>query len=291
MHIKVYSQVKQVKLCPSTVLQLPLSRNGRDHGCKEAKQNANRELPTPIHSPSTMKLTEELIQSDIQGFKKATESPFIIAAREGKVAKSILSQWLSQDKLYAEAYISFVGSLLTQITFPAESSPIGTINWRIFESLISMLQGIKLELAFFHSTADHYGLDLTTPWEGAGSIFIPNPITKAYTDLFASVSLPSCSLLEGMTLLWATEYCYLKAWQNVVKHDRKADFTKDLDGGALRAAFAPNWTTDAFSEAVATLGKLVDELAEQNPAGKNACVVIWKQILWLEERFWPHMDE
>jgi len=235
-----------------------------------------------------MKLTEELIQIDVQGFKKATEAPFILAARNGTVPTATLSQWLSQDKLYAEAYIGFIGSLLTQVTFPSQSSPIGTTKWRVLESLIAMLQGIKQELTFFHSVAERYGLDLTTPWERA-SDYEPNPVTKAYTDLFASASLPSCSLLEGMTLLWATEYCYLKAWQNVIVEDHKTDFSRDLDGGALRSTFAPNWTATAFAEAVATLGDLTNELGEQNPGRKYACKVIWKQVLWLEERFWPSM--
>jgi len=237
-----------------------------------------------------MKLTEKLIQSDAAGFKRATDAPFIVAARNGTVPKSTLSQWLSQDKLYAEAYIAFIGSLLTQITFTPQSSPIGTTNWRILEVLITMLQGIQLELTFFHSTAERYGLNLNTPWEHE-STFTPNPVTKAYIDLFASASLLSCSLLEGMTILWATEYCYLKAWQNVVSKDRQVDFTQDLDGGALRSTFAPNWTTDAFSETVTTLGNLVNELAEQDSERKDACRIIWRQIIWLEERFWPSMGD
>jgi hypothetical protein len=74
-------------------------------------------------------------------------------------------------------------------------------------------------------------LELFAPWVN-GSELAPNPVTRAYTDLFASTSLP---LLEGMTLLWATEFSYLKAWQNVVSKNPRDNFSHDLDGDALRS--------------------------------------------------------
>jgi thiaminase len=239
---------------------------------------------------TTMTLTRELEQSDVDGFNKAVKAPFIVFASEGRVPKAVLSRWLSQDKLYAQAYISFVGSLLTHLNFQSQVPFSQSLEWQIFDTLLTMLNGIKLELEFFHATAQRYGLDLSAPWEH-GSTFAPNPVTRAYTDLFTSTSLPRCSLLEGMTLLWATEFCYLKAWQNVVSKDLQDDYSHDLDGGALRSTFAPNWTSAEFEQTVGKLGDLVNELAEKAPDKREACRTIWRQVLWLEEQFWPSILE
>jgi thiaminase len=238
----------------------------------------------------TMNLTTELENLDIDAFNRAVRAPFIVSASKGRIPKNVLSQWLSQDKLYAQAYIGFIGSLLTHLKFPNHTSPNQTLEWWIFDVLLAMLKGIKLELEFFHATAARFELELTAPWEEALE-FTANPVTRAYTDLFASTSLPRCSLLEGMTLLWATEFCYLKAWQNVVSGDVQLDFSHDLDGGVLRSAFAPNWTTPEFVQTVNKLGDLVNELAESNPDQREACRVIWKQVLWLEEQFWPSVRD
>jgi hypothetical protein len=64
---------------------------------------------------------------------------------------------------------------------------------------------------------------------------------------------------------------------------------------ALHQALIPNWTSPAFSKFVDATRALVDELAngQTAPNGKEEmmrCEELFRQICWLEERFWPDVD-
>lgn len=64
---------------------------------------------------------------------------------------------------------------------------------------------------------------------------------------------------------------------------------------ALHQALIPNWTSPAFSKFVDACRGLVDELANSTESrnGKEEmqrCEQIFRQICWLEERFWPDVD-
>ena len=72
------------------------------------------------------------------------------------------------------------------------------------------------------------------------------------------------------------------------------------DGGAIRKELLPNWTSEAFGEVVKGVEALVDEVAavERKRLGdgdewkvmESRCDEAWRQILWLEERFWPDVE-
>lgn len=64
---------------------------------------------------------------------------------------------------------------------------------------------------------------------------------------------------------------------------------------ALHQALIPNWTSPAFSKFVDATRALVDELANITTTrdGKEEmvrCEEIFRQICWLEERFWPKVN-
>jgi hypothetical protein len=64
---------------------------------------------------------------------------------------------------------------------------------------------------------------------------------------------------------------------------------------ALHQALIPNWTSPAFSKFVDATRALVDELANITTTrdGKEEmvrCEEIFRQVCWLEERFWPDVN-
>ena len=64
---------------------------------------------------------------------------------------------------------------------------------------------------------------------------------------------------------------------------------------ALHQALIPNWTSPAFNKFVDATRALVDELANTTTArdGKEEmmrCDEIFRQICWLEQRFWPEVN-
>ncbi|KAJ5390303.1 uncharacterized protein N7496_001371 [Penicillium cataractarum] len=138
------------------------------------------------------------------------------------------------------------------------------------------------------------------PVERGPVFFTANRITRAYIDMFMSAASPGVSALEGMAVLWATEVCYLRAWRYAASHGRKkAQEGKrdvDADGGALREKFIPNWSSEEFEGFVNRIGDVLDQMVgkikgvEETDLLRARCLDWWKQVVWLEERFWPAMD-
>lgn len=262
-----------------------------------SQAGSDRAFPT---SHGSQRVTEGLTSLHQEDYRAATQAPFLKAAGTGQVGKTLLSQWLSQDRLYAQGYVRFIGMMLSKIKLPTAAVTTG-IDWQVMDLLISALTNIKRELLFFEDVAEKYGLDLEAPWPGE-DLFGPNPITRGYLDLFMNAASPGASLLEGMVVLWATEKCYYSAWLYAL-HSRsgqaqpvngKAGLT-DADGGALHCEFIPNWTSDGFGDFVLQIGNLVNELAileeKEDPQRRTRCAEVWKQVLWLEARFWPPLDQ
>lgn len=272
---------------------------------------------------STEPLTNLLTSTCKAAFKRATRHPFLKAAGEGQVSKLMLSQWLAQDRLYAHAYVRFIGLLLSKVVLPPRNpdsakTRVPTTEQRVFDILVEALVNIQRELRFFEDTALEYELDLTALDEGeekekgtgpGTNLFGPQHITRAYIDLFMSAGSPGSSLLEGMTVLFATEYCYLHAWKYAAEvmegssprpsgpspASFSVGYERDPDGGALRRKFIPNWSNAEFERFVDTVRDVTDELAgrvkgaEECEREKGKCIALWRQVLWLEERFWPKM--
>lgn len=251
-----------------------------------------------------MTLTQHLQTLYPTLFTTATQPPFLKAAADGTLSKPLLSAWLTQDRLYAHAYIQFIGALLAKVSIPSHPNASNTPESRIVAVLIDALVNIKREISGFEDTAKRFGLDLAAPSpapdedledQDEGSETGPTPVTKAYIDLFMSASGPSASLLEGMTVLWATEVSYLRAWQGAARIAGEVDRDPalDADGGAARGYFIPSWTSVEFEAFVQDITRVVDELYETVGGSTGSdevlkkCCVWWRQVLWLEKRFWP----
>ncbi|KIX97791.1 uncharacterized protein Z520_06569 [Fonsecaea multimorphosa CBS 102226] len=337
----------------------------------------------PIATGPPPSLTTILLTSAPQQFAQATEHPFLRLAGQGTLPKHTLSRWLSQDRLYAQAYMGFIGSLIARVDLPYVNvtDKSTSLRWRIVNCLTGALQNIHTELKFFEHTAAKYGLELDAPTRADG-MFTAEHATKQYIDLFRAFwTDPSMSLLEGMVVLWATETVYLSAWNYAKSMGQKkkpttaadagcgdtkeatATTTKssegvmselegsevntlhnndnetagrddaheksnnvhdstnpaadddtesattpstaartstattthssDLDGGALRDAFIPNWTSAEFEAFVADIAELTDLLAEREDAVTRRLDVyraVWKHILDVERRFWPDVS-
>ncbi|KAJ5818469.1 hypothetical protein N7474_004060 [Penicillium riverlandense] len=152
------------------------------------------------------------------------------------------------------------------------------------------------------------------PLERGGTVsFTATHTTRAYVDLFMSAGSAGVSTLEGLVVLWATEVCYLRSWKYAAsfldgkngkgedgeeaKKNSAAGGVADADGGALRKKFIPNWSSPDFEAFVNRIGDIVDETANQIKGVEEAekmrghCLDWWRQVVWLEERFWPDVQD
>lgn len=143
-------------------------------------------------------LTAHLLNSNAAVFNAGTQQPFLSHAGCGTLAAAPLAQWMVQDGHYTRGYIQFIGSLIAKIRLPSVPNSQFHPMYRTLDLLISALNNIRREMSFFEITATKYGIHLNDD--------PPTPITRAYVDLFNSVSSPGASLLEGMVVLWATEH-------------------------------------------------------------------------------------
>ncbi|KAK6536422.1 hypothetical protein TWF281_000659 [Arthrobotrys megalospora] len=248
-------------------------------------------------------LTTHLLTLDPTAYKSATEHPFLTVAATGTLPTTPLLQWLLQDRHYALTYISFIGALLSKLTIPTTSNRQTTLPWKITDTLIFSLTNIKTELALFDKVLkEEFG------WSSQVEVEVL-PVTRAYKDLFAGAGSAKASLLEGMTVLWATERCYFDAWGFAKRSagDNKSttmsakvggkdckDEDTDGKGDVMTRIFIPNWTSEDFKGFVDTLEELVNGIVEEEGVEKGSeiwrrCEEVWRQVLWLEEGFWPDL--
>ncbi|CAK37739.1 uncharacterized protein An02g07760 [Aspergillus niger] len=197
-------------------------------------------------------LTTHLLNLNPSALHTSTTHPFLHSAGTSTLPKATLSAWLSQDRLYAQSYVRFIGLLLSKIRLPyttTANSP-APLESRILTLLTSALLNIQRELTFFETVAAEYNLDLQVPPPGA-TTFGPSEATHAYTDLFLSSGSSGVTLLEGLVVLWATEVCYYKAW----------GYAREVMENNSKVQFIPNWTSEEFGRFVDEIAELVDEVS------------------------------
>ncbi|KAI1177542.1 hypothetical protein F4777DRAFT_541335 [Nemania sp. FL0916] len=247
-------------------------------------------------------LLTDLLLGDAEiaaSYQRATQAKFLRLGGQGRLPHKIVSEWLSQDRLYAQAYLRFISGLISRAKSANENDKISSM-------LQKCLDGILRELTFFEETAKTCGLDLLAVPPGESS-FGPNKTTGEYIDLFDSFAADRSSagesgntLMKGLLVLWATEKAYLAAWTYAreQKSSGDADFEKDLDGGALRTHFIPNWTSQPFQELVKEIQECLDTFAEtqggyDSPDGQSfsTAVSVVREVFRLEEGFWPVIEE
>lgn len=155
-----------------------------------------------------------LIARFLQGadLKVAIEHPFLKAAGTYELDKDKLSEWLTQDRIYALCgYPKFIASLISATPLSSTSSQ------RASQSLLGLfsfaLSNIDREVGFFDSLGPKYGLDLEFPPPESKSFgklqgSLVKPTTKAYVDLLIATGAEAGingGLEEALVLLWGME--------------------------------------------------------------------------------------
>lgn len=251
-------------------------------------------------------VTTHLLSINHQQFLRATRHPFLARAANGTLPKSVVAQWLANDREYIQGYISTISNLLnlvrsqrTTATAPGAEPDIET---RLITWLESALQNGEREVRLFQEVADIYKLDIAA---SPLSSTVQLEGLRHYQSLFAKVAAqqPNSFIpwLEGAILLWATERVYYEAFSWSRRQDAQAsprNFDKDQDGGAMRREFIPNWSNRDFLVFVEELERIVNEGVSEAvgrddarwAAVKQRTDFIWKAVLDAEETFWPDVE-
>ncbi|KAK0767035.1 hypothetical protein N5P37_000767 [Trichoderma harzianum] len=265
-------------------------------------------------------LTQTILISDPLGYKSATQSPFLANASQGRISKTLLGQWLANDRLYIHAYIRGVGRLLSFLQLPEVVTPPRDDtterehppNAKLLHWMIDALVNIRREEDFFVQTAAKYGIDVNLPADANGQVANDTKLEglRRFEALFDSISPSSDNdvilpWLEAAIVFWATEKCYLDAWSGAASRLSTPSDSKDeddADGGALRREFIPNWSSKEFAQFVDQLGEIIDaavqrEMELRRDADELVRVQLldralakWQEVVAAENAFWPAME-
>jgi thiaminase len=249
-------------------------------------------------------LTKQLLATDEEGYKKATQSELLKLAANGQLSKDILGRWLANDRLYIHSYCRGLGSLLSFLQYPdnVRRGQEPGAETKLLDWIVGALVNIRREENFFIDTAAEYGIEINLETQANGRVAESTKLEglRRWEALFQSVAPGESDVLpwlEAAVVYWGTEKCYLDAWswakaQLTVQEDP----SKDADGGAVRKEFINNWTCKEFVEFVDDLGRIIDAAVakEVEKKGEDFKAELfkrvegkWRDVLQAEEVFWP----
>ncbi|KAB5532656.1 hypothetical protein GE09DRAFT_1193553 [Coniochaeta sp. 2T2.1] len=278
---------------------------------------------TTTTSPPQLKLTSHLLASAQEEYKAATQSPFLLAAAEGRLSKDVLGRWLAGERLYFHSYIRAAGKLLATLEFPA-ASQVGvgveeTVEMRLVDWVIENLARIRAAEKMLVDVAGRYGIEIVdeSGEVGVGPVEPPpeggvvgemegRRVMERLMDFEEEVEVVSAATtshpklptvlpwLEAAVMFWGSERCYLDAWSWAKAHqpvrgseDGDDGASDDADGGALRREFIPSWSSDEFREFVARLERIIDGAVDKEVEKGGAKVR--EQVLRRVEGKWKSL--
>lgn len=274
-------------------------------------------------------LTTHLLSVSIPQFKRTTTAPFLARAAQGQLPKHLIAQWLANDRLYIQGYISLAENLIRLVESSSKATratatqvDVDSIESRLLRWLNAAIENVKRESEWFDEMTKSYNLTASTPSSSEKSLGV-----QKFEQLFSQLSQqrPNEFLpwLEGAVCLFSTEKIYYEAWSWARKQYRRRsaspmpgsgaaaarsrsrspnpvtmDYSKDLDGGAMRKEFIPNWSNKNFMMFVETLERIINEGVGIAVSGnekrweevKRRADAVWQATLDAEEAFWPDVD-
>ncbi|KAM0240735.1 hypothetical protein ACHAP5_007941 [Fusarium lateritium] len=249
-------------------------------------------------------LTKQLLASDEQGYKRATQSEFLRLAGHGKVPKELLGRWLANDRLYIHSYCRGLGRLLGFLEYPdtVQQGIDPGATTQLLDWIVAALVNIRREEKFFIKTAADYGINVNLETDANGRVGSSTKLEglRRWEALYASVAPNEKDVLpwlEAAVIYWGTEKCYLDAWSWAkAQLSEGDDGSNDADGGAVRKEFINNWTCKEFVDFVDDLGRIIDNAVAKvvEEKGEDAKEKLfkrvegkWQDVLEAEETFWP----
>jgi thiaminase len=268
-------------------------------------------------------LTTHLLSISIPQFKRTTTAPFLARAAQGQLPKPLIAEWLANDRLYIQGYVSLAENLVciieqtsTATRATATTVDIESIESRLLRWLDAAILNVKREFEWFDEMTAAYSLTAPAPSSSQKSLGVQR-FEALFSQLSSSRPNEFLPWLEGAVCLFSTEKVYYEAWSWARKQDRRRsadgasrrsrsrspnpetlDYSKDLDGGAMRKEFIPNWSNKNFMMFVETLERIINEGVGEAVGRddkrwqevKQRADAVWQATLDAEEAFWPDVD-
>ncbi|GAA5835702.1 hypothetical protein JCM5353_000160 [Sporobolomyces roseus] len=243
-----------------------------------------------------MGFTQTMLDRYSDEIKVATQHPFLTAAGRLELEADKLSEWLTQDRIYALCgYPKFIASLICALPL---SSTAAQRSSRELLSLFSFaLANIAREVGFFDSLGPRFNLDLNFVAPSASKLQggLVNPTTKAYVDLLIATGAEAGKnggLEEALVLLWGMEKIYLMAWTHAKSQHPPSSVREASPTVKALKDLIHNWTQPEFVEFVERIEIEVGALGlQEGSEAWTRAEEMFKYNLLLEQKFWPNMNE
>ncbi|KAI9705021.1 MAG: hypothetical protein M1836_006803 [Candelina mexicana] len=259
---------------------------------------------------------------------KALSYPPLLSSHVSRSLLSLetLQNCLTQDRIFAYAYIRFVGSLLSTLTPGAEArGERKAVLGEVADILIDAIVNMKHELKGIESVWQSYRFAFE---QEMGKQQGPNAVTKGYEELFERVADEvrrgegAARWLKALVLLWAAGVCGVEARRECKRKKGFVDTVKPKDTSppsedeCSRKKEVPihkvnpdplvpdavdgcrDKDLEAFVErmrgvidsfAVTIVDDPIGDVRTGHEELRMKCKGVWSEVLGLEERFWGEM--
>jgi thiaminase len=241
-------------------------------------------------------LTTHLLSVNYEQLQRIIHHRFLARAANGSLPKSLVEQWLANDLQYLKIYKGLSAHTLVIFRNQRSEAALSNAEEQLARWLEAAVPNGTREEFLFEDVANRYGFNIAitdaTKNEGL------RRYEALYSTLTSATNTDSNSYLpwlEGAVTLWAMERIYYEAWSWAASQDTQSDprsYEKDMDGGAMRKEFIPNWASKEFAAFVGELERAVDdEVGEVTVEVRQRAEKVWKAVLDAEEAFWPDVLE
>lgn len=204
-----------------------------------------------------MGFTQRLVRDRESLWRRMLDHPFLLGARDGRLADGTFRTWLEQDYHFVRNVFPFVGSL------------IGKAPPEHYGLLAPVPRALQDELRLFEEQADALGADLADVRPGA--------VNEGYVHYLLDTA-QRAPYPVAFTAYYAAERAYHESWRVV------AD---GLEASSPWWPLVRNWASDDFGAFVDRLGSELDGLADRTgPAGREAMENAFETTLRWEIAFW-----
>ena len=183
-----------------------------------ARSLYNDSKPT-IQAP--ISLTDHLVsRAAPMKLYDATHSTFLRCCSDGRIDVPTLSRYLTQERIFLQAYIRYLALLLANISIPSRPNPLSSpsqantiqadrrINARLTSHLIARLSKAQAQLSLFLDLAVNIpDLNLES-WEEAtddGMTDATRMLIRLFDVIGSAIERGEKSVLVGMVVMWTRE--------------------------------------------------------------------------------------
>ncbi|PMD12798.1 hypothetical protein NA56DRAFT_454036 [Hyaloscypha hepaticicola] len=273
-------------------IDLESTTQARNNELESTVRGPNIDFQSPARSPyndsnmtiqAPTSLTDHLVSraSPIKLYN-ATHSTFLRCCSDGRINVPTLSRYLTQERIFLQAYIRYLALLLANVSVPSRPKPLSSpsqsstqgdrrINARLTPHLIARLSHAQTQLSLFSDLAVNIpDLNLESWGEETedGMTDATRMLIRLFEVIGSAIERGEKSVLVGMVVMWVREKAHLEAWKEVQStltirnqpHQPEIVLEDPAASRAVQNYILPCFTGNETAKQMGELTELLDEI-------------------------------